>query len=294
MTSLVRLTGLLTRSHASEVAGFAAAAIAVAALIGRLSDLPLLASWAAGLPAMSPLAALCLVALGLALVRPGDPGLALAAGLAITAAAGIDLALALAGGRQGVVPDIATASVSLTPAASALGLVFAGSALALSRFERHHLAATVLAGLAGTVALFVLLGYLTGINALYEVTSIRSPPVPTAVALLCVAVGLTFRIGTTPALQQPRPLWHLLAVLGWAIVAPLLLFGAYAGARMADAQLEQVRGEMMGEARTLSADVDREIMGEFETLEALAASPSLRAGDFAAFQLQAEAPLSLR
>ena len=105
---------------------------------------------------------------------------------------------------------------------------------------------------------------------------------------------MILRIGARPALQRPRPLWHLLAVLGSAIVAPLLLFGVYAGARMADAQAEQVRGEMMDEVRTLSADVDRELIGEFETLEALAASPSLRQGDFAEFRRQADASLGLR
>jgi hypothetical protein len=44
----------------------------------------------------------------------------------------------------------------------------------------------------------------------------------------------------------------------------------------------------------LSAEVDREIIGEIGRLEALAASPSLRQGDFASFQRQAEASLALR
>jgi hypothetical protein len=34
----------------------------------------------------------------------------------------------------------------------------------------------------------------------------------------------------------------------------------------------------------LSANVDREIVGEIERVQALAASPSLRHGDFAEFQ----------
>jgi PAS domain S-box-containing protein len=49
----------------------------------------------------------------------------------------------------------------------------------------------------------------------------------------------------------------------------------------------------MSEARILSAGVDREIIGEIGRLEALAASPSLRQGDFAEFQRQAEASLAL-
>src|SRR5262249_11707651 len=58
--------------------------------------------------------------------------------------------------------------------------------------------------------------------------------------------------------------------------------------------LLDIRKEMMSEARTLSADVDREITGEIKRLQALAASPSLRQGDFASFQHQAEASLALR
>jgi PAS domain S-box-containing protein len=46
--------------------------------------------------------------------------------------------------------------------------------------------------------------------------------------------------------------------------------------------------------RTLSGEVDREIVSEIESLQALAVSPSLRQGDFAAFQRQAEALLAFR
>jgi len=97
-----------------------------------------------------------------------------------------------------------------------------------------------------------------------------------------------------PEFKKRRPLWHLLAMLGGAIVAPLLLFGTYAGTRVAAAQLRQVRADLAIEARPLSANVDREIIGEIERLQALAASPSLRRGDFAEFQRQAEASLAFR
>src|SRR5260370_16927921 len=50
----------------------------------------------------------------------------------------------------------------------------------------------------------------------------------------------------------------------------------------------------MSEAGILWAGVDREIIGEMERLQALAASPSLRQGDFAEFQRQAEASLALQ
>src|SRR5262249_1113727 len=72
------------------------------------------------------------------------------------------------------------------------------------------------------------------------------------------------------------------------------LFGAYAGYRTGETQLRDVRENLMIEARTLSASVDREIIGEMERLQALATSPSLRQGDFAEFRRQAEASLGLR
>jgi len=51
---------------------------------------------------------------------------------------------------------------------------------------------------------------------------------------------------------------------------------------------------LMSAARILSTGVDREIIGEIERMQALAASPSLRQGDFAEFQRQAEDSLVLR
>jgi hypothetical protein len=98
----------------------------------------------------------------------------------------------------------------------ALGLV--GGSLALSRFERHRFAATMLGGIAGATAVFALLGYLTGIDTLYSSASVCSPALLAAVGLLCVAGGIVFRIGAMPALRKPRPLWHLLVMLGCAIV----------------------------------------------------------------------------
>jgi PAS domain S-box-containing protein len=143
------------------------------------------------------------------------------------------------------------------------------------------------------MAVFVLLGYLTGIHTLYGPASTRPPALPSAVGMLCVAGGIILRIGAMPALRKSRPLWQLQIMVGCAIIAPLLLFGAYAGYRIADAQLDQVREQLTIEAHTLSANVDREIIGEIERLQALAASLSLRQGDFAEFQRQAEAALGL-
>jgi PAS domain S-box-containing protein len=297
--------GSLTRQHASQAAGFAAVTIAAAVLIGWWAGLPLLSSWGPGLPAMRPLGALVLAALGLALMHPGkNSRVAFAVGLAVAALAVLALALALLnvdlvlGIDRWLAPSAALPvrgpALLRVGAAAALAFGLAGGSLALGRFERHRLAATMLASVAGAIAAFALLGYLTGIDTLYGSVAVNSPPLPTAAGLLCVAWGILLRIGTMPVLRKPRPLWHLLVMLGCAIVAPLLLFGAYAGFSITDAQLLDVREDLAIEARTLSANVDREIIGEMERLQALAASPSLRQGDFAEFQRQAEASLGLR
>jgi PAS domain S-box-containing protein len=300
VTVFVGKTGSPERKHASQAAGFVAVTIATATLIGWRVGLPMLSSWGSGFATMNPLAALCLGALGLALVHPGkNLRFAFAVGLAALLIALFDLGQELFGVYFGIgsLEMSRTAVVAQRvpmPHATSLGLALASGALALSCFERHYLAATVLGSLAGAIGISILLGYLTGIITLYIAASASSPALPTAVGLLCIAGGIILRLGTMPALGKPRPLWHLLVMLGCAIIAPLLLLGTYAAVRVADAQLDQVRDELRGEARILSADVDREIIGEIETLLALGASPSLRQGDFAEFHRQAEAALAFR
>jgi len=300
VTLFVGQAGSLKRQRASQIAGFAAVTIAAAVFIGWWAGLPLLSSWGAGFPPTRPLGALTLAALGLALMYPGKDGrFAFAVGLTGVALAALGLALALLNVELGIdrwlAPAAVPGAISIRVANVATWAVgLAGGALALSRFERHHFVATVLGAIGIAVAVFALLGYLTGIDTLYGSASVSSPPLPTTVGLLCVAVGIVLRVGTVPALREPRPLWHLLVALGCAIIVPLLLFGAYAEISMADAQLDQVRKDLMNGARTLSAQVDREIIGEIERLQALAASPSLRQGDFAEFQHQAAASLALR
>jgi PAS domain S-box-containing protein len=305
VTVFVGQAGDLRRERASQAAGLAAVIIAAAVLIGWWAGLPLLSIWASGLPAMTPTGASVLAALGLALMHPGkDSRFAFAVGLIVAALAAVGLGLALFNVdlRLGIdrllapwaaVPEPGAALLRLQSAAT-LAFGLAGGSLALSRFERYRLAATMLASIAGAIAVFALLGYLAGTDTLYSSVSVNSPPLPTAAGLLCVAGGILLRIGTMPALRKSRPLWHLLVMLGCAIVAPLLLFGAYAGFSITDAQLRNVREDLAMEARALSANVDREIIGEIERLQALAASPSLRQGDFAEFQRQAEASLGLR
>src|SRR5258708_7698713 len=254
---------------------------------------------------MRPSGALALAALGFALMHPGkDLRVAFAVGLAAAGLAALGLALALFNielrlgidrwlAPSAAVPELGPALLRVAIAGT-LGFGLAGGALALGRFETHRFAATMLAGVAGAIAVFALLGYLAGIDTLYRSVSVNSPPLPTVAGLLCVAGGVLLRIGTMPVLRKSRPLWHLLVMLGCAIVAPLLLFGVYAAFRIADAQLRDIRENLTIEAGTLSANVDREIIGEIERLQALAASPSLRQRDFAEFQRQAEASLVLR
>jgi PAS domain S-box-containing protein len=305
VTLFVGQVGDLRRQRASQVAGFVAVTIGAVALIGWWAGLPLLASWSLGLPSLRPVGAVAIAALGLVLMHPGkDLRVAFAVGLAVTALAALGVALALLNVELAAGIDRWLAPWAAVPVlgpvlirgaiAGALASGLVGASLALSRFERHRFAATMLASVAGAIALFALLGYLAGIDTLYRSVSVNSPPLPTAVGLLCIAVGILLRIGTMPVLRKPRPLWRLLIMLGCAIVAPLLLFDAYAGISIADAQFDEVGEELMSEARTLSAGVDREIIGEIERLQALAASPSLRQGDFAEFQRQAEASLAMR
>jgi PAS domain S-box-containing protein len=302
VTLFAAVAGSLKRQHLSQVAGFFAVTIATAALISWWTGLPTLSGRGSGFATMKPTTALCVAALGLALVRPGkNSRLAFAVGLAVAAIAVLDLL-----DQFGIDLGINHLNRLLVPRAAVQGpetsfrmingvpvaLALAGGSLALSRFERYHFAATALGVLASVTQAFALLAYLSGGGTFYSSVSMPTPP--TAVGLLCVAIAIVLRIGAGPALRKRRPLWHLLIMLGCAIVAPLLLFGLYTGIRITDAQLRQVRNELMSEARILSAGVDRQIIGEIERLQALAASPSLRRDDFAEFQRQAEASLALQ
>jgi hypothetical protein len=227
VTLLVGQAGTVKRQRASAAAGFAAVAIAGAAFIGWWAGLPVLASWGAGFPAMKPMTAACLGALGLALIHPGrNSRFAIAVGLAAAVLAGLDLLGIDFGINRWLVPPAAVRGTNAM--AGALGL--AGASLALSRLEGYHFAATALGSLAGIGAVYALVNIdLTGLDPLSG--SIEPPALPTIMGQLCIAAGIIL----------------------------------------------------------LSANVDREIIGEIERLQALAASLSLRQADFAEFQRQAEA-----
>jgi hypothetical protein len=145
----------LRRQRASQAAGFAAVIIAAAVLIGGWVGPPLLSSWVAGFPPMRPSSALCVAALGLALVYPGkNSRFAFAVGLAAVAAAAVGLGLILfkADPETGIDAWLAPRAAVEGPGAVpfrlatvvALAEGLAGGSLALSRFERHRLAATML------------------------------------------------------------------------------------------------------------------------------------------------------
>src|SRR5262249_18538418 len=172
VTVFVGLAGSLNRQRASQAASFVAVTIAAAALIGWWAELPWLSSWGSGLTTVKPVLALCLAALGLALVHPRkNLRLALAVGLAVVAVAMLDLFGVDFGINRWLVPQTAVPGPEATSFrminGMPLAIALAGSALALSHFERHRFAATALGGLAGVMAAFALLTYVTGIHALY-------------------------------------------------------------------------------------------------------------------------------
>src|SRR4029077_12792512 len=85
VTLFTALAGNLNRQHASRATGLAAATIGTVALIAWWSGQPTVpSSWGSGIGTTKPTTALCVAALGLALVHPGKSWrLAFAVGLAV-------------------------------------------------------------------------------------------------------------------------------------------------------------------------------------------------------------------
>ena len=81
---------------------------------------------------------------------------------------------------------------------------------------------------------------------------------------------------------------HVVA-LAAAVLLPLALAAAALLWRAAEAERDRSRQDALGLARRLAADVDRELDGVVLTLQALATSPALQAGDLATFAAQARA-----
>jgi hypothetical protein len=156
----------LNRQRASQVASLAAIAIGAAALAGWWAPIPLLSSLGPDFARVKPTTALCLTALGLALVHPGkNARFALAVGLTVVGIAVLDLL-----NRFGIDVNIDGLNGLLVPRTVPPGaetsfraingvpvsLSLAGSALTLSCFERRHFAAAAL-------------GCLVAINQVYGV-----------------------------------------------------------------------------------------------------------------------------
>ena len=214
MTRFVGQAGDLKRQLASQVAGLVAVMVAAVALVGWWAELPLLSSWGSGFVNMKPVTALCLTALGLALVHPGkNSRFAFAAGLAVAIVAALDLSQVLFSVELGIDRWLVPSDAVPEPQAASFriinempfALALAGGSFALSRFKGHHFTAATLAGLAGVMAVFALLTYPTGIHSLFGPSSIRPPALPSAVGMLCVAGGLILRIGAMPVFRKPRP-----------------------------------------------------------------------------------------
>jgi hypothetical protein len=75
----------------------------------------------------------------------------------------------------------------------------------------------MLASVAGAIAVFALLGYLAGIDTHYGSVSVNSPPLPTAVGLLCVAGGIILRkahVRAGAASNSENPMSSILELAG--------------------------------------------------------------------------------
>jgi len=179
VTLFVGQAGNLNRQRASQVAGFAAATIGAAAYIGWWVSLPLLSSWVSDFPRTRPMTALCLMVLGLALMRPSKASrFAVGVGLAVTTVAALTLLGVDFGINAWLVPQGAVLepgpAFSRMMVSMPIVIALVGSALALSRFEKQHFAALMLTGLGGIMPAFALLTYLAGVPALSS--AVRTPP----------------------------------------------------------------------------------------------------------------------
>src|SRR5258708_36268407 len=132
-----------------------------------------------------------------------DPGQSIAVGLTYVIVAAFDLDQVLFNVEFAIdrwlVPGPLAASFQVINGMP-LAIALAGSALALSRFEGHYFTATTLAGLAGVMAVFLLLRYPTRLPTLYGPAANQPPAPPSARCL-----RLRPRRGHLPGWAEPRP-----------------------------------------------------------------------------------------
>jgi signal transduction histidine kinase/ActR/RegA family two-component response regulator len=85
-----------------------------------------------------------------------------------------------------------------------------------------------------------------------------------------------------------------LTMLAVATALPLVALASWAILHMVDDQRTQIQLDVKQRVEDLLADVDRQVSAIQAELQVLAVSPSLRAGDFAAFDQQMRAALKIR
>ncbi len=256
--------------------------IGLSALAGWVFRLPLLASWDASFGSLRPLAAVGLVSLGLSLflVPAGAAARAACAGVL-----GVFLLVLVAHGL-----NWNSLAAEVAPA-TALGLSACALGLASERYGKGALFGLGAATIAVMVAVTSVLTGATGVDRLSDIPPFSSVALPTATGLLLLAAGLVEQIAPNLAPLPPQPLTRYLAALGLIVLVPLAFFGLFVTQQLAHSQYERVRIHLSETVRGLSQTVDRELIGEIETLRALAASPSIAAGDLASFHVQARSPL---
>lgn len=92
--------------------------------------------------------------------------------------------------------------------------------------------------------------------------------------------------------RRAWPIWVHLALFAVALLTPILLFTFLLAQHLAEYEQRARETQLLSIARSLTADVDREISGVISTLKALSNSPSLQNGNLEAFYQQAKLTLA--
>lgn len=88
------------------------------------------------------------------------------------------------------------------------------------------------------------------------------------------------------------PIWAHLVLFAAALLTPILLFTFLLAQHLTGYEQQARETQLISIARSLAADVDREISGVISTLKALSNSPSLQEGHLEAFYQQAKLTLA--
>lgn len=92
--------------------------------------------------------------------------------------------------------------------------------------------------------------------------------------------------------RRAWPIWAHLVLFAVALLAPILLFTFLLAQHLTGYEQRAREAQLLSIARSLTADVDREISGVISTLKALSNSPSLQNGNLEAFYQQAKLTLA--